>query len=377
MSNVKKIAMISTLIAGGAVGTANAQSSVTLYGLMDEGLRYSTHVNTGNGSKSQFSLQEGAFSGPRWGLRIAEDLGSGMKALALLESGFNTNTGKSDQQGQLFGRQAYVGISAPGFGQLRAGRQYGAVYNLMATLDPISTGNIAEDDWNDFLTGLRFDNTLDYTNNLGPINLDLQYSTGNQAGSTTVGRTIAAALSYVGKWGTVGVAAHESRDAANRKVQVGFIGAKGTYKNANIFGYYVHSTKEAGFTVGTSGTTLPLANISMTSNYSTVGGTGTQTAGRLDRLYLLGANYHFTPAFTLTSAWMVDYAHGLNGPDSGRTQTYYVTGVYSLSKRTDVYAEVDYDRLSGGAKTDVNGLLAGFGGANTRLGTMLGLRVKF
>ena len=352
-----------------STGVAHAQSSVTLYGLIDEAVRYTTHNATGvaGQSKSLVSLQEGAFNGPRWGLLGTEDLGSGMKAFFRLENGFNTNTGKFDQNGQEFGRQAYVGLSAPTWGELRLGRQYGAMYNFMALVDPIYTGNIGDLFWQDYLTGLRFDNTADYTNSYGPVHVDFQYSFGNQAGDAQAGRTMGGVVSYVMPWLTAGVSVQESYDATNHQSQVGLLGAKGTYGKFSLYAYYTHSTKDAGFTVGTGGTTTPLANTTMASN--------TTGAGRLDSMTQLGASYRFTPAFTLIASWMLDYAHV--GGNSGRLQTFYSTAIYQLSKTVDVYAEADYSRLSGLAKYDTNPLLATFGGANTRLGVMGGLRVRF
>ncbi|WP_321944347.1 porin [Paraburkholderia tropica] len=378
---MKKVITLSsgTAIIFGAIAlqSAHAQTSVTLYGVIDEALRFTTHQNTGSGSKSQLGLSEGAFNGPRWGLRMSEDLGGGNKAFALLESGFNLNTGKSDQQGQLFGRQLYMGFSNPTWGALRAGRQYGTLYSLMATVDPLGTANIPELDWPSFFTGLRYDNTLDYQNKLGPMNVEVQYSFGNQAGSTSIGRTLGASLWYGTPALTAGVAGQQSRDAVNHKAQLAMIVGKGSYGPLSLYGYYGHSTKDAGFRIGTSGTTDPLANTSLASNYNTVAGTGTQTAGRIDNLFVLATSYKFTSTLNVIGGWMLDLAQGVAGADSGRTQTYYATVVYSLSKRTDIYAEVDYDRLSGAAKTDVNGLLAGFGGANTRVGAIGGLRVRF
>ncbi len=68
-------------------GTAHAQSSVTLYGLIDTSVRYTTHENANGSGKLQ--MAEGLLTGSRWGLRADEDLGGGRKAFAQLESGFS------------------------------------------------------------------------------------------------------------------------------------------------------------------------------------------------------------------------------------------------------------------------------------------------
>jgi len=83
-----------------------AQSSVTLYGLLDEGLTYASNQN----GHSAWLVQSGGGSLSRWGLRGAEDLGGGYKAVFTLENGFDVSSGNLSNNGRLFGRQAYVGI---------------------------------------------------------------------------------------------------------------------------------------------------------------------------------------------------------------------------------------------------------------------------
>ena len=110
-----------------ASGVVYAQSSVTLYGIIDEGVNYNSNAN-GN---RLYNLSSGVFQGSRWGLRGKEDLGGGLGAIFVLENGFDVNTGRLGQGGLLFGRQAYVGISSP-YGTVTFGRQYDSV---VTTLD--------------------------------------------------------------------------------------------------------------------------------------------------------------------------------------------------------------------------------------------------
>ncbi|WP_273827984.1 porin, partial [Providencia rettgeri] len=76
-------------------GAASAQS-VTLYGLIDTGIEYVSHANANGNGLTRIPSVTGTLPS-RWGLRGAEDLGSGVKAVFTLESGFNTNTGTSGQ----------------------------------------------------------------------------------------------------------------------------------------------------------------------------------------------------------------------------------------------------------------------------------------
>ena len=80
--------------------SAQAQTSVTLYGVVDAGIDFANH-QVGGGSVVRQS--SGNVAGSRWGLRGNEDLGGGLKAVFVLESGFDTDTGKSAQGGRLFG----------------------------------------------------------------------------------------------------------------------------------------------------------------------------------------------------------------------------------------------------------------------------------
>ncbi|PMY01052.1 porin, partial [Pseudomonas sp. GW460-13] len=83
-----------------------------------------------------FRMSSGGLSGSRWGLRGVEDLGSGLKALFVLESGFGLDDGKSQQGGRLFGRQAYVGLESDQVGRVTFGRQYTSLFDMMANFSP-------------------------------------------------------------------------------------------------------------------------------------------------------------------------------------------------------------------------------------------------
>lgn len=109
--------LVALAVCGLSSGLASAQSSVTLYGVVDVALERV------KGATSLTRLASGQQQGSRWGLRGTEDLGGGLKAGFLLESGFNADAGTSGQGGRLFGRQGYVEI-AGGWGGLRLGRQY-------------------------------------------------------------------------------------------------------------------------------------------------------------------------------------------------------------------------------------------------------------
>src|SRR5260370_41929819 len=88
-------------------GVAHAQSSVTLYGLLDAGVVY---INNQSGHANVETIT-GQTNGSRFGFKGAEDLGGGMKAIFTLENGFDTSNGKLLQGSREFGRQAFVGLT--------------------------------------------------------------------------------------------------------------------------------------------------------------------------------------------------------------------------------------------------------------------------
>jgi predicted porin len=103
-----------------------AQSSVTLYGTIDDGFAYSNNQS----GKHDYQLSQGSLGSSKWGFLINEDLGGGYSTVARLENGFDVNTGKLNNNGRLFGRQAYIGLSGP-MGSVLLGRQYDVVADAL------------------------------------------------------------------------------------------------------------------------------------------------------------------------------------------------------------------------------------------------------
>jgi len=134
----KQAVLASALLVFGSTGVANAQmpADVTLYGLLDIGVGF---VKGNNRKKT--GLMEGSTYGPgsRWGLRMTEDLGGGIKVGAVMESGFSISRGVLAQGGRLFGRQVYLSLSSEQYGELRMGRQYAFNDSLLALMN--ATGN--------------------------------------------------------------------------------------------------------------------------------------------------------------------------------------------------------------------------------------------
>ena len=147
--------MKKTLIAFAALsaiaGMAQAQSTVTIYGLLDGNIG-SFKTNTAVGATlqnvTQSKIDSGGLNGSRWGIRFSEDLGGGLAAIGNLESGITLDDGAS-AQGRLFGRRANVGFKSDGFGTVTIGRNsssyddVAADHAMMAAtiFDPSNTNN--------------------------------------------------------------------------------------------------------------------------------------------------------------------------------------------------------------------------------------------
>lgn len=118
----------------GFAASAQAQSSVTLYGIVDAGIEYVNHASA-DGSATH--LVSGGKNTSRWGLRGVEDLGGGLKAVFQLESGINIANGQFDDSGgAIFDRRATIGLKNR-FGQITLGRNFTTTYDYMLQFDPM------------------------------------------------------------------------------------------------------------------------------------------------------------------------------------------------------------------------------------------------
>jgi len=154
--------LIALAVAGLVSAPAFAQSNVQIYGIVDYALSYqSSHTVKGvNSRRALDSTGDWNKNGSRIGFRGVEDLGNGLKAVFVLESGFEGDIGRSSQGGRLFGRQAYGGL-AGAFGTVAYGRLETPQYGLLKNVDPFGAGTAAnvaalyQIDW-------RLDNTIAY-----------------------------------------------------------------------------------------------------------------------------------------------------------------------------------------------------------------------
>ncbi|WP_082902636.1 porin [Paraburkholderia ginsengiterrae] len=349
--------LASTLL--GSVGlTAHAQSNVTLYGIVDAGILYtSKSVNpaTGQNAGHQLSLVTGGLTPSLFGLKGTEDLGGGMKAIFTLESGIDTtNGGLTDSNGNLFGRQAWVGI-AGNFGTVKAGVQLSPfVLSLIATDPrsasyfgsgvPIYTGSV-------FVTGAFNSNSISY---VSPTIAGLQGSAllalGGVAGNFQAGRQYSASLNYT--YGPLLISA--AMYSGN---------AGGTASTTPIPSTVAFS----GRTIGGSYQFDRIIVKAVFVNY--------KIAGSFDnRVYGGGLSYQVTPDTNIdTGVWYTS-----DGNDTNNHSILAATGViYSLSKATLLYGQFGYVDNHGKMNTGVSTNGALFGASGSTFGTAVGIRHLF
>ena len=382
---MKKFALSSLSLALlGAAGAVHAQSSVTLYGVLDDSIQY-ININDVNGSnKGSVALAAGNLQGDRWGLKGTEDLGGGLKAIFQLENGFNPNNGKLGQGSRLFGRQAFVGLQSDQAGTVTIGRQYDPVVDLVqaVTADNYwgSTFTTPSDvDNND--NSSRTNNAIKYTSNTyAGFQFEAMYAFGGVAGSTGQGQTWSGAATYAN--GPFSVAAgyirmdNTGESTAARATAGWSATSDGTFNSINLPYQTARSIGIASigaqYVIGPITTGLRYSNAQYKPDaYSAAGFTATER-------YNVGAgfvNYQLTPAALLGLGYT--FTHGSGNGESASYNQISLGGDYNLSKRTDVYLVGAYQRASGTGAVATVADYDEFSASNSQAIVSLGIRHKF
>jgi predicted porin len=338
-----------------------AQSSVTLYGIVDTAMVYQnsqTALGSTTGGHSNYRMASGLWAGSRFGLKGAEDLGGGTKAIFQLESGFNIDTGAAQYTNALFGRQSWVGLSNATYGTVTAGRQYTAYYNLLSPWSPTNwlTGFMGAHpgDIDALDTIYRANNSFIYTSpQIYGFTASASYSIGGVAGSFNRGSTWSAALQYVN--GPFGIAGAFMR--VNNSTPGG--GAWGTESTMNSGGQSGVSALTNGYQTAaaqqriafTGGYTFsPSFDISISlSNVQYLPGVNSRFTDT-EIFNTAGTVLHYKPTafWDLSAGYSYTYATQANRITSAaRYHQFNLTQYYSLSKRTGLFALEGYQRAMG------------------------------
>lgn len=388
-----KKATLAVAVLAASTSAAWAQSSVTLYGIVDAAVRYTTNANPGTSTKT---VVPGGMSQSRLGVNITEDMGGGLKALANLEHRLQSDTGAVSGNPD-FWRQAWVGLQSSEFGQIRLGRQYNILFDLY-------TSTFASFRYSPYIEaykpeiGLamtaRQDNMVKYLVQLGNVYGEIQVSAGEGATGAAAAqpaKTMGAMLRYNdGTWGAGG-AYLQAEEQTGKKIKATVLGV--SYTDGPL---YVHASWGENKFDGLSNLITSPTSVSDAASAFRVGLTtrGAYTSGLLGAsvfntnsadiktrtMYMFGATYQLTPQFNIgANAWLTKQKHyglalaplGLstNANVSSKADFFAVVLDYAFSKRTDVYLEADYTRTSGS--------VAFANGATKRGGSMLGLRHRF
>ena len=176
------------LAALAVVGAASAQSSVTLYGVVDAAVARETGVKF---SMSGSGLMNNGTS--RFGFKGSEDLGGGMKALFNMEGGFSPETGAGGfSGGQLFSRAANLSL-AGNFGEFRMGRSLTPSFYGVAAWELTGTANYSavSSQFNFAGAGPRQSSQFMYVSpNMGGFSGSLAYTAKPDNGSVAVPATV-------------------------------------------------------------------------------------------------------------------------------------------------------------------------------------------
>jgi predicted porin len=133
-----KMTLLAAALLAGFAGAASAQSSVTLYGVLDGGVRYQNwNLSSGPFSKvdistSSIAVVSGTQSTSRFGVRGVEDLGSGNQVVWNIESQINVGTGDSARpdSSTLWNRASIVGVQNAAWGRIDIGRQLNLAFKF-------------------------------------------------------------------------------------------------------------------------------------------------------------------------------------------------------------------------------------------------------
>ncbi len=332
-------------LAGAALSTsAFAQSSVTLYGVVDNAFAYVSNQH----GRSNFYMSQGNLQASKFGLIGAEDLGGGTKAIFRLENGFNSLTGALSSSGLLFNRQAYVGLSNDRYGTLTLGRQYTPYFSMVGALGPtnVLTGATGAHpgDVDALDTTLRFNNSVTYLSpTIAGLQLGAQYALGGVPGSVATGSNFSAAISY----------AYQPLAFA-----AGYVKLKNISTSQALGSFAVNSPVNSGYATAQSvqliaaAARYTLKNWMIGVNYSNVqyapgAGSLFRNEGVFNN-YGVITTYRFTPALTVGAGYSYTRASQTNGiSDAARYHQVSLEQTYNLSARTTIYALEAYQIARG------------------------------
>jgi len=338
-----------------------AQSSVTLYGVLDNGFVY----QSSGGNNSAIRAVPGGLFATRYGFKGSEDIGDGLHVNFQLEQAFSGQTGAATNPADAFNRLAFVGVSG-GFGEVRFGLQNSPQYDvLQAAMDPSWVKSIASpmNNFNGLI--IRANNGISYyTPTFGGLNAKFMVALRD---ATTGGNGVGfynVVVQYIN--GPLNVAAgYERGDEPG-------VGAGGSYTLAGG----AAAGPGAVLSVFNAGASYAIGANRVWLAYHTENLTNTPKYMQHD-VYQISDSYQFGPAALLSL--MYGYLYDRTGKGNNAQQLGLLFE-YSLSKSTELYTAAGFIQNRNRASYTLSGTaysgLAITPGTDTR-GIGVGLVHKF
>ncbi|WP_313957424.1 porin [Paraburkholderia sp. BCC1885] len=360
---------VALLALGAVAGSAQAQSSVTLYGIVDTGILINNNIK----GLHEYALSQATSS--RWGLKGSEDLGGGLSAVFDLENGFTTATGGLSQGGLEFGRKAFVGLSSKQFGTVTLGRQYSVSNDLTANFasgaDWAASGlgyGTRANDVDNVDTSNRIQNSIKYVSpNYNGLQAGVLYSLGGVAGQFSQNSIFDASVAYSNGPISLGAGYTFVKDP-----YYSYFGNQGNSSspsttpsasandnmNNKIFGGYASAGSQqiivagGSYAIGPATIGLLYSNTQFQNLGSVnavgqiaapkyVGGTATFNSGEVN------LKFQVNPSLLLAGAYIYTHNGGADDLGSAKYNQFNLGAIYSLSKRTSLYAIGFYELASG------------------------------
>jgi predicted porin len=332
---VKQIIAAGLLGAGFATGAA-AQSSVTLYGSLDAGIAYVNNV----GGHAKWMEEQGNMQPDRWGLRMVEDLGGGLKTVAQLENGFYTNTGAFAKANTLWNRQAYLGLEQANVGTITLGHQTPFSFDM---LGPMSTAYQAAS-WYAFHPGnidqladtgvVPYDNSVKFrSTSVYGFTIGAMMGLGNTTNFSN-GRNLGFGITYAN--GPFKAAATYSNEH-NRTPSIVTTGIT-TFQGQPAATYIADKQEEMG-----AGASVDIGKFTVHGLYTRV---KLQSNGISNtyQSYDAGLTFKMVPTNWIAGGAATTTFNG------GRWTQFEIGDIYLLSKSTQVYVNALYEHANGNAK---------------------------
>ena len=353
-----------------AAGAASAQSSVTLFGIVDA--TYAIGKGSGAGSSNKTHLTNSGYNSSRLGFRGVEDLGGGMNGGFWLEAGLTNDDGRgagtstnnqatggaiaglNGGQGLTFNRRSTVSVGG-GWGELRLGRDYTPHFWTLTVYDPFGTNGVG--------TTQTLNSGTGGTTTIRASN-SITYLFGHAFNSTYVGGAgfHAAVQYYLGENNKTGAATE--KDGNGMSFRVGY--GAGPFSVAVASGKTKFSTGDVTTTNFGGNYNLGVADLIAHYNSDKNSLTGVKQTG-----YLLGA---LVPvgAGTVRASYSTSKTSAAGSAKSNKIALGYV---HNLSKRTALYGTFARVTNKGTAAQALNGAVTAAGNSST--GYDFGVRHAF